>query len=353
MAACGAARPLRFLCASCASTPAARLPRDQFPLDPRRGAVGAVSRGHPGRMGGALRRGRCAGRGSSSRRREARQPGLASQIGLIEVLVAGGIPSRGPRRLRAGSRRGRSDGPAARGLRRGARALGTGARGPRSSTGGPWPTRAGGRGSKRGAAELRARRRAAAARRRRRRQGRRTGRPPARRSRGRSSSIRSRRRRARRPATSSARPARRPAALARYREALDRAAERPTLLEEDRARSPSTLSDYGAAVPVLDKLAAQDPTYEAQAGRRAPRLSRRQLAGRPAGGGALAAPDARRGGAARLVDGAGGARGERDRGDHRERRRRAAATRPRSRGPSRSGFSTWTARRTARAPTRP
>ena len=249
MAACGAARPLApLLAAACASTPGgARLPADQFPLDPRQGLSGPFSSGHPGRMGRArardLRRAR-----EQFEKAEARQPGLASRIGLIEVLVLEGSL---PEALAACGQmlaRARSDGPACSWLAarpmhdRDRRSRGS------SSTGALWPTRAGGRGSKRGRRSSARSPGSSSGARHRRRQGRRTGRPPARRSRWRSSSIRSPHRRARRPATSSARPGQPPGRPAALPQALDRAAERPDALEEDRGALALALSDYGAAV---------------------------------------------------------------------------------------------------------
>jgi tetratricopeptide (TPR) repeat protein len=56
----------------------------------------------------------------------------------------------------------------------------------------------------------------------------------------------------------------RPAALARYQQALDLAPLDRTLWKKI-ATLALELSDYGAAVPVLDKLAAEDPSYEEQA----------------------------------------------------------------------------------------
>jgi tetratricopeptide (TPR) repeat protein len=56
----------------------------------------------------------------------------------------------------------------------------------------------------------------------------------------------------------------RPAALARYREGLD-LSPRDRTLREKTARLALELKDYATAIPILDRLAAEDPRFEAQA----------------------------------------------------------------------------------------
>ena len=253
---------LSFLCASCASTPGGPAPADQFPLDPRQGLSGpfpsGIRSGWEALSAKDLRRAR-----EQFEKAEARQPGLASQIGLIEVLVEEGslpeaLASCGrllagpdptvPLLVACGEAHARS-GQALEGLGLYRRALAHAGRRP---------------GLEARAAELGAlageqlRRQAQEA------AGQKDWKA-ARQEIAQAIELNPQSAPARETAGDIEREAGDlPAALARYQQALDRAPNDPTLWKKIAALALA-LSDYGAAVPVLDKLAAIDPSYEAQA----------------------------------------------------------------------------------------
>jgi tetratricopeptide (TPR) repeat protein len=81
---------LLLLSASCATTPLSAPPRDQFPLDPREGLAGQfppeVGTGWEALLAGDAARAR-----AEFLKAQAPEPNLAARIGLIEALVAGAL----------------------------------------------------------------------------------------------------------------------------------------------------------------------------------------------------------------------------------------------------------------------
>jgi tetratricopeptide (TPR) repeat protein len=253
---------LLLLSSSCGSASRSAAPNDQFPLDPREGLVGPFP---PGVRAGweALFKGHLPRARQQFQTAEAREPGLAAKIGLIEVLVEeASLPqalascsqtladadSTAPLLVACGEAHARS-GQAIEGLELYRRALD--------------------RAGRRPGLEARAAVLASLASEQLRRQ--------AQEAAGQKDWKAARQEIARAieldPESGPARETAgdveleagdRPAALVRYRQALDLAPLDRTLWKKI-ATLALELSDYGVAAPVLDKLAAEDPSYEAQA----------------------------------------------------------------------------------------
>ena len=253
---------LSLFSAACASTPGATTPADRFPLDPRQGLSGpfpsGVRSGWEALSAKDLRRAR-----EQFEKAEARQPGLASRIGLVEVLVEEGslpealaacgqvlqgVEPTVPLLVACGEAHARS-GQALEGLELYRRALSHAGRRPGLEA------RAAELGSLAGE-QLRRQAQEAA--------GQRDWKA-ARQEIAQSIELNPQSAPARETAGDIEREAGDlPAALSRYLQALDLAPNDRTLWKKI-APLAVALSDYGAAVPVLDKLAAEDPSFETQA----------------------------------------------------------------------------------------
>jgi tetratricopeptide (TPR) repeat protein len=253
---------LLLLSAFCTSTPRAAAPSSQFPLDPREGLSGPFP---PGVRDGweALAARQFARAREQFQKAESREPGLASKIGLIEVLVeeaslpealaacqqtlADSNPTP-PLLVACGEAHARS-GQALEGLDLYRRAL-TGAT--------PRP------GLEARAAELRTQAGEQLLRQAQVSAGQKDWKA-ARQEIARAVELDPRSAPARETAGDVELAAGdRPAALALYQRALDLSPQDRTLWKKI-ASLALELSDFGAAVPVLDKLAAEDPTYETRA----------------------------------------------------------------------------------------
>jgi tetratricopeptide (TPR) repeat protein len=252
---------LLLLSASCATAPRAPAPSDQFPLDPREGLAGpfpaGVREGWEALSGKHLARAR-----EQFQKAEAQEPGLAAKIGLIEVQVEeGAFPEAvaacqkpladdptAPLLVACGEAHARQ-GQALEGLELYRRALSRGGRRPGLEA------RAAEIGTLAGGQLRRAAQEAA---------GQKDWKA-ARQEIAQAIELDPRSAPARETAGDIELEAGdRPAALARYQQALDLAPQDRALWKKV-ATTAMELSDYGAAVPVLDKLAAEDPSYEAQA----------------------------------------------------------------------------------------